>query len=155
MSADTKPRVAVTKDGPYIVTGGIPLVRLAGAPDGRSGEWQIEETSPPRASYALCRCGRSRMAPFCDYKHLSGRFDGSESAARTQLAGDDIPSGLPAGIGFARHSNGAMDGPLRLRGSIDVVSADAFTYATDDAVALCRCGTSRTKPFCDGSHARA
>jgi CDGSH-type Zn-finger protein len=47
------------------------------------------------------------------------------------------------------------NGPLLVQGPVRVVDhlGNAFT-ATDgkDNVALCRCGQSNTKPFCDGSH---
>lgn len=139
--ASATARVAVTRDGPYIVTGDVPLVRLATAPE-PACRWAIEATLPPRLSYALCRCGRSKMAPFCDYKHLRGRFDGTETAA---------PTGASAGGEAAAPSIGfAAVGPLWLRGAIDVVSANGSIYAA--AGALCRCGASATKPFCDGSH---
>ena len=54
---DRPPMGTVTKDGPYVVTGGIELVEQAkGA--GASSE-----------HYALCRCGGSKNKPFCDGTH--------------------------------------------------------------------------------------
>ena len=47
------------------------------------------------------------------------------------------------------------NGPLLIEGPMTVVDAagNAFPIATDKpAIALCRCGQSKTKPFCDGSH---
>ena len=46
------------------------------------------------------------------------------------------------------------NGPLLVQGAISVVDADGNTFPTnpDKAIALCRCGTSANKPFCDGSH---
>jgi CDGSH-type Zn-finger protein len=45
------------------------------------------------------------------------------------------------------------DGPLLVRGPITVVDTDGTPVeVTRDPVALCRCGASRMKPFCDGSH---
>ena len=43
-------------------------------------------------------------------------------------------------------------GPLWVRGGIPVVSADGTQYEIRNRVTLCRCGKSRNKPFCDGSH---
>lgn len=46
------------------------------------------------------------------------------------------------------------DGPLVLHGAITLVAADGKTSAREGATALCRCGASENKPFCDGSHKR-
>lgn len=45
-------------------------------------------------------------------------------------------------------------GPLLVKGEIVIKDADGNTWATEgkDAVALCRCGASANKPFCDGGH---
>jgi uncharacterized Fe-S cluster protein YjdI/CDGSH-type Zn-finger protein len=44
------------------------------------------------------------------------------------------------------------DGPLELRGAITVLDQDGGVFREDTRVALCRCGESRSKPFCDNSH---
>ena len=44
------------------------------------------------------------------------------------------------------------DGPLYVRGEIRIVGQDGELLRTDTRVALCRCGHSSTKPFCDGTH---
>lgn len=44
------------------------------------------------------------------------------------------------------------DGPLYLRGQIELVGSDGQTIAHETRVALCRCGASGNKPYCDGSH---
>ena len=44
-------------------------------------------------------------------------------------------------------------GPYRISGSFVLTDADGVAYAFEgDVIALCRCGGSQTKPFCDGSH---
>jgi uncharacterized Fe-S cluster protein YjdI len=45
-----------------------------------------------------------------------------------------------------------QNGPLFLRGRVRIVDNDGATIREDTRVALCRCGASRNKPFCDGSH---
>lgn len=47
------------------------------------------------------------------------------------------------------------DGPLWLRGAIEVVGVDGTVTVQDTRMALCRCGASKNKPFCDGSHTAA
>lgn len=49
------------------------------------------------------------------------------------------------------------NGPYLVTGAVTIVDADGNTYAVPDSrpnVALCRCGASTTKPFCDGTHSR-
>jgi CDGSH-type Zn-finger protein len=46
------------------------------------------------------------------------------------------------------------DGPLQLRGILEIVSGPGRLLARVTSVRLCRCGGSATKPFCDGTHAR-
>jgi CDGSH-type Zn-finger protein len=43
-------------------------------------------------------------------------------------------------------------GPYRVSGTFSLTDADGTVYPVDGVVALCRCGASETKPFCDGSH---
>ncbi len=45
-----------------------------------------------------------------------------------------------------------VDGPLWVRGGIQVQTMDGTTYEVRNRVTLCRCGHSNNKPFCDGSH---
>ena len=47
-----------------------------------------------------------------------------------------------------------LNGPYRVYGPIEIVDADGnpFTIPEGEWVSLCRCGGSKTKPFCDSSH---
>jgi len=49
------------------------------------------------------------------------------------------------------------DGPLKLQGEFVLRDAEGreFDLAGRETVALCRCGHSANKPFCDGSHRKA
>jgi uncharacterized Fe-S cluster protein YjdI len=47
------------------------------------------------------------------------------------------------------------DGPLYLHGNIEIQHSDGTVLLQDTRVALCRCGASKAKPFCDGSHTQA
>jgi len=56
---------------------------------------------------------------------------------------DDVPSITPY-----------RDGPLLVRGRFRLLDQDGNEIDTErDTVALCRCGKSRMRPFCDGTHA--
>jgi len=49
------------------------------------------------------------------------------------------------------------DGPVMVRGTFVVKDSEGreFDLSGRDAVALCRCGHSANKPFCDGAHKAA
>jgi len=59
---------------------------------------------------------------------------------------------LPVSIGVVEDPDQQCSGPLWLRGGIEVVSSDGFAYEVRNRVTLCRCGESKNKPFCDGTH---
>ena len=44
------------------------------------------------------------------------------------------------------------NGPLWVRGGVEIQTMDGFTYEIRNRVTLCRCGQSKNKPFCDGTH---
>ena len=46
------------------------------------------------------------------------------------------------------------NGPLFVRGRVRLVDGDGHTIREDTRMALCRCGASANKPFCDASHRR-
>jgi len=48
------------------------------------------------------------------------------------------------------------DGPYRVSGPLRLIDAEGNEWTVaDEVIALCRCGHSQTKPFCDGSHREA
>jgi len=74
--------VKVSKNGPYVVAGGIPLSSqiIATNANGESSEWRIEKQYPLTKGCTLCRCGQSKGKPFCDGTHTKISFDGTETA---------------------------------------------------------------------------
>lgn len=75
---DERPcEIRVYPDGPYLVRGAFELVDPAG-----------RRTGVRRRTIALCRCGRSRTAPFCDGTHALAGFVSREPACRTAAAAD-------------------------------------------------------------------
>ena len=75
-------KITVRPDGPYIVRGGIPLVRKKQvmSEHGEPLDWQKEGDLSTKNVYRLCRCGHSSNKPFCDGTHTKIEFDGAESA---------------------------------------------------------------------------
>ena len=80
----TKARVEVSKDGPYVVTGNIPVAEQIIVTDAEGGSeaWKQAASIPAPENYALCRCGQSHKKPFCDGTHAKVGFDGTETASR-------------------------------------------------------------------------
>jgi len=76
-------RVKVTKNGPYVVYGGVPLKEEVIKRDyaGKADKWEEVKKYPPIDTYDLCRCGGSNDRPFCTGAHLEG-FNGTEAAKR-------------------------------------------------------------------------
>lgn len=56
-------------------------------------------------------------------------------------------------IGLIEDPVKGCSGPIWLKGGVQVIGADGFKYEVRNRVTLCRCGASRNKPFCDGTHA--
>jgi uncharacterized Fe-S cluster protein YjdI/CDGSH-type Zn-finger protein len=58
------------------------------------------------------------------------------------------PERVPQAVTVEPQANG----PLYVRGRLTITGADGSVIREDTRVALCRCGASHNKPFCDGSH---
>ena len=95
----------------------------------------------------LCRCGASRNKPYCDGSHNAAAFQATgEPATRESQA-------LPARAGTLRVVP-QKNGPLRIDGNLEIVSGTGRTLNRVAKTALCRCGQSANKPYCDGTHAK-
>jgi CDGSH-type Zn-finger protein len=75
-------KIKVTKNGPYIVTGGVPLKEKIIVPKGKHYVFEEGRTLPQRETYALCRCGKTKTPPFCDGTHGKIGFEGKETASK-------------------------------------------------------------------------
>jgi CDGSH-type Zn-finger protein len=77
-------RIEITKDGPYLVSGGLPLSEhwIVTNEEGESLDYREGKRYPAQPQYALCRCGQSGNKPFCDGSHKKVQFDGTETASR-------------------------------------------------------------------------
>ena len=80
-------KITITRNGPYMVEGAIPLANqtIESDAEGGSREWLEGDTFPVAEVYKLCRCGQSSNKPFCDGTHLKVGFDGTEAASQGAL----------------------------------------------------------------------
>jgi CDGSH-type Zn-finger protein/uncharacterized Fe-S cluster protein YjdI len=95
----------------------------------------------------LCRCGASENKPYCDGSHHKVNFQASGEPAikeSTPLEPRNGPLGVVP----------APNGPLLVKGSLELVSGTGATIAKTTSTALCRCGQSANKPYCDGTHVK-
>jgi CDGSH-type Zn-finger protein len=88
MTKPSEGKIVVSKDGPYVVSGEIPLTMEIIEPndEGLSWDWKKAKTFETKGEYRLCRCGRSQTKPFCDGSHSRTHFDGKETATRQPYA---------------------------------------------------------------------
>lgn len=127
--------VQVSPHGPLYVSGDL---HIQGAAD---------DMPSVRFRAALCRCGQSKRKPFCDNSHEGADFKDYGAV------GD---SGDPhAGDGGRLEIKKAPDGPLLLSGNVTITASSGRKAFKGTRAALCRCGQSKNKPFCDGAHKAA
>ncbi|MFH5801144.1 CDGSH iron-sulfur domain-containing protein [Haladaptatus sp. CMAA 1911] len=128
--------VAVVPNGPLYLRGDIEIE----TPDNTT---LLEDTR-----VALCRCGASENKPLCDNSHVDVNFE----ADGTRV---DVES-----VTQAEDANGKLtiipipDGPVQVQGQFEMRYADDTATVRDSSTALCRCGESANKPFCDGTHSK-
>jgi len=123
--------ISVREGGPYAIRADI---RLDGV---------------PAVSYrlTLCRCGASKSKPYCDGSHNQIKFAASGEPPTGKADMLPVRDG-PLAI------DPTTDGPLQVRGNMELISGTGRVVARLESARLCRCGASNNKPFCDGSHAR-
>lgn len=93
-------KIVIMRDGPYIVQGGIPLVRKSAvvSEQGEPITWKKDQTLRDSGEYDLCRCGHSHEKPFCDGTHCEVEFDGTETAPTDPTGERQVP--LPSSPGL-------------------------------------------------------
>jgi CDGSH-type Zn-finger protein/uncharacterized Fe-S cluster protein YjdI len=128
-------RIALFPNGPLLLKGDIELVDA-------DGETLLTDTR-----MALCRCGLSENKPLCDGSHdrEDGGFEDPGAIAVDLLSSpDDAPETGRLRVQVTDGGPLVVEGPVTIEGSDESCSGHRG--------ALCRCGASASKPFCDGSH---
>ena len=129
---------------------GALTVEIAGSTPG-SGHDQLDAAPPDapglRFRAALCRCGQSQNKPYCDNSHEKAGFRDYGAVGET---GDGKP-----GQGGPLKISPVKDGPLIFEGQFSIQNGSGQDAWHGKRAAICRCGESGNKPFCDGSHKAA
>jgi CDGSH-type Zn-finger protein/uncharacterized Fe-S cluster protein YjdI len=105
------------------------------------------EGQEPRLRATLCRCGASGQKPFCDGSHKAASFAATGEPATRESAVLDVRDG-------PLHVRPLVNGPLMVKGAMEIVSGTGRAVQRATEAFLCRCGSSSSKPFCDGTHKR-
>jgi CDGSH-type Zn-finger protein/uncharacterized Fe-S cluster protein YjdI len=122
--------IAIRENGPYAVRADMQL-------DGQRGVFRA----------TLCRCGASKNKPYCDGSHTQIKF----TASGEPLSGKTDMLAVRNGV---LSVDPETDGPLRVRGNLEIISGTGRVVARLTQARLCRCGGSANKPFCDGTHSK-
>ena len=123
--------ISIRESGPYAFRGELEI-------DGKTGTYRA----------TLCRCGASKNKPYCDGSHHDVNFSATGEPASTSKTDMLAVRNGPVTV------DPLTDGPLQVRGNLEITSGTGRVVARLPQAKLCRCGGSNTKPFCDGSHAR-
>jgi len=122
--------LSIREGGPYALRGELSIA-------GKTGAFRA----------TLCRCGASKNKPYCDGSHHEVNFSATgepATGAADMLAVRNGPLSVDP----------QTDGPLQVRGNLEITSGTGRVVARLQQARLCRCGGSANKPFCDGTHAR-
>jgi len=109
-------------------------------------EMKLNGEDEPTRRAALCRCGASRLMPYCDNSHKACGFHDAGKVA----APEPGEAGVTGGLSIEPTPNG----PLHIEGPFTLLDADGSAMCQSGEAWLCRCGGSQNKPYCDGSHKR-
>ncbi|MGV6801149.1 MAG: CDGSH iron-sulfur domain-containing protein [bacterium] len=122
----------VANDGPLYLTGDLDI-------DAAS-----DDMPGTKRHVALCRCGASQKKPFCDGSHIKAEFRDYGAVGERGVA--NAEQGGPLKV------TAIEDGPFMVEGNLTIRAGSGRTAWQGRKVFLCRCGASKNKPFCDGSH---
>lgn len=116
-------------------------------PNAFHGNLEVDGVAMTRAT--ICRCGKSKNMPYCDFSHVEAGF---EATGEPAPSGKDAPGEVPNEVlKLIPHENG----PVEAQGALEITSGTGHRLHRGTRAFLCRCGQSKNKPFCDGSHKSA
>jgi CDGSH-type Zn-finger protein len=107
--------------------------------DAAGGVWKLTKDSGDAKSREIaiqeaCNCPSGRLVVW------------------EKKTGEPIEPQLEPSLSLVEDPKEKVSGPIWVKGRVPVESSDGTMYETRNRVALCRCGSSANKPFCDGTH---
>lgn len=127
--------ISISPDGPVYFRGNIEV-------QDENGETILSDTR-----WALCRCGQSGNKPACDNTHTKIDFEASACFKKSTLEEEAVEAD-----GSKLVLKAQKNGPMLVQGAYQIYSVTAQPVSSKKNIALCRCGGSSNKPFCDGTH---
>ena len=132
-----KNTISITPDGPVYLRGRIEV-------QDHEGNILLRDTR-----FALCRCGKSANKPACDNSHADAGFEAPayfNKSALEEAKNDTEPGKFVLRV--------MKNGPVLVEaeGSYQIYSETTQPVRCSGKIALCRCGGSSNKPFCDSTH---
>ena len=129
------------------------------------GDAAVLRRHPRHASLRRHR-GGVPAAPYGFAELVEGTAGSPDASSPSSLAslsdgrfllqdGSAADTGAEPSIELVEDPGRDSSGPIWVRGGVRIVRADGSPFEAGDEVALCRCGQSKRKPFCDGTHVRA
>lgn len=133
-SPSSRNRVMLRPNGPIYFFGDIEV-------QDHEGNTLLRDTR-----FAFCRCGASGNKPACDNSHQEIKWEAGTDADKSKMPEIEKEEHDKLIIKLMK------DGPAILDGSYTIESSSIGEHTSNKGIALCRCGASSTKPYCDGTH---
>lgn len=130
--AQQKNIITVIENGPLQIEGEVKVYNT------------VSELVADETPVALCRCGASNNKPFCDGSHEQAGF---VDCCQVDSSKDEEPEAYTPLTITCR-----PNGMLVVKGPMTIIGPAGTSKVRRNKAALCRCGASRQKPFCDISH---
>lgn len=83
-------KIKILKDGPYEVSGAIPLDELIIENTDKGNILKKAKDIETGEIYHLCRCGKTKTPPFCDGSHVCEHFDGTTTASKKTVIENSV-----------------------------------------------------------------
>jgi CDGSH-type Zn-finger protein/uncharacterized Fe-S cluster protein YjdI len=131
-ACDENVSLKIVTDGPLELRGDITL------------KASFNDAGITASRLSLCRCGLSKNKPYCDGSHRNRFKEPGNIDSRAPATTNQPPANAVSVICVE-------NGPLMCKGNVELRDVNNTTLTVIDP-ALCRCGASGRKPFCDGSH---
>lgn len=132
--------IIISPNGPVYLRGDVKVCDAA-------GETMVKDTR-----LALCRCGQSQNKPLCDNSHRDTAFEAPAAFDSDKLETSPGENNKEEDIHGPLVVKLMKNGPALIEGAYQVYSIAGQPAKSSKNIALCRCGQSSEKPFCDGTH---